>query len=53
MTNEERKNEVIEAAKGIITSTNKVYSGYPGKLEWPEFHRLKQALEALESTDDR
>jgi hypothetical protein len=29
----------------FLSSFPKHYQGFPGKLEWPEIHRLKQAIE--------
>lgn len=40
--------KIAECAKDLMGSTGKVYQGFPGKLEWPELHYLKQALEELE-----
>ncbi len=42
---------VADASREILTSISKVYSGFPGKLEWPEIHYLRQTLEQLDSEE--
>lgn len=40
---------LYKAASDLIGSLGKVYAGHPGKLEWPELHYLKQAVEKVGS----
>lgn len=39
------------AGDKFMASFSQHYSGFPGKLQWPEIHRLKQELEALATSD--
>ena len=40
--------EIEKAAKNVLLSLKRVYHGTPSKLEWSEFHVLRQALELEE-----
>lgn len=39
---------VVEKSKALLASFSKHYHGIPGKLMWPEFHYLRQALERFD-----
>jgi hypothetical protein len=38
---------LVRAAQAVHDSIENVYCGYPSKLDWPELHELRQALEAV------
>lgn len=38
--------KVAEAADRVLISLRNVYHGTPSKLQWPEWHVLRQSIEA-------
>lgn len=41
-----------EAGRDVITSLERFYRGFPGKLEWPEIHYLRHLVEPAEPDID-
>lgn len=39
--------DIAKAAEIAMNTIDRVYSGVPGKLDWPGYHALKQALARL------
>lgn len=39
--------DIAKAAETAMNTIERVYSGVPGKLDWPGYHALKQALARL------
>jgi len=43
--------KVAEAAENVLMSLRNVYHGSPSKLQWPEWHVLRQSIEEWKAHD--